>query len=176
MTLILKSAYARHRGVTPAAVTTAIKSGPIADAIVTQNGRQLIDMEKADSLWSRNTLQQPPPAAAGPATISPTARELQQLIDSLPEDDIPDLNQSRARREHYQAERARLDALQGRGELVPAADVRREAFALARQVRDALMGIPDRLAPQLAAAQDSRVCHHLLSEEIRVALRGLADG
>lgn len=176
MTLILKSAYAKHRGVTPAAVTTAIKSGRIASAVVTQNGKQLVDLEKADELWQRNTLQQPPAAKPGPAPERPTARQLRDLIESLPEDDIPDLNQSRARREHYQAEKARLEALQGRGELVPAADVKAQAFALARQVRDALMGIPDRLAPQLAATQDARVCHHLLGEEIRVALRGLADG
>jgi hypothetical protein len=38
------------------------------------------------------------------------------------------------------------------------------------------MGIPDRLAPMLAATQDARQVHHLLSEEIRVALRVLADG
>ncbi len=176
MTLILKSAYAKHRGVTPAAVTTAIKSGRIAGAVVTQNGKQLIDLEKADALWTRNTLQQPPPTTAGPAPAPPTVRQLRDLIQSLPEDEIPDLNESRARREHYQAEKARLEALQGRGELVPAADVRKEAFNLARAVRDKLMGIADRLAPQLAATQDARVCHHLLSEEIRVALRGLADG
>ena len=176
MTLILKSAYAKHRGVTPAAVTTAIKSGRIADAVVTQNGKQLIDLEKAEALWGRNTLQQPPSTTAGPAPAPPTARQLRDLIQSLPEDEIPDLNESRARREHYQAEKARLEALQGRGELVPAAEVRKEAFGLARAIRDKLMGIADRLAPQLAATQDSRICHHLLSEEIRVALRGLADG
>lgn len=176
MTLVLKSAYAKHRGVTPAAVTTAIKSGRIADAVVTQNGKQLIDLEKADALWSRNTLQQPPPTTVGPAPAAPTARQLRQFIESLPEDQIPDLNESRARREHYQAEKAKQEALQGRAELVPAIDVRKEAFALARAVRDKLMGIADRLAPQLAATQDARVCHHLLSEEIRVALRGLADG
>ena len=79
-------------------------------------------------------------------------------------------------RETQSKEWAKLEALQGRGELVPAGEVKREAFALARGVRDALLGIADRLAPQLAATQDARVCHHLLSEEIRVALRGLTDG
>lgn len=59
---------------------------------------------------------------------------------------------------------------------MPVAEVKTEAFALARAVRDALMGIPDRLAPMLAATQDARQVHHLLSEELRVALRSLADG
>ena len=161
-------------------------------ALVTENGKQLIDLERGLALWDERTLRnnnakvgsagdsQPtrvaPPTTAGPAPAPPTVRQLRDLIQSLPEDEIPDLNESRARREHYQAEKARLEALQGRGELVPAADVRKEAFGLARAIRDKLMGIADRLAPQLAATQDSRICHHLLSEEIRVALRGLADG
>ena len=175
MTLILKSAYAKHRGVTPAAVTTAIKSGRIAGAVVTQNGKQLIDLDKADALWTRNTLQQPPPTTAGPAPAPPTVRQLRDLIQSLPEDEIPDLNESRARREHYLAEKARLDALQGRKELLPADQVKAEALALARALRDGLMRVADRMAPTLAATADARQVHHLLTEEIRVALRSLGD-
>jgi hypothetical protein len=32
------------------------------------------------------------------------------------------------------------------------------------------------MAPQLAATADVRECHQLLTDEIRVALRGLSDG
>jgi hypothetical protein len=38
------------------------------------------------------------------------------------------------------------------------------------------MGIPDRVAPLLAAAQDSREVHRMLTDELRTALRVLADG
>jgi hypothetical protein len=182
MALVRKAEFARMRGVSPAAVTHAIKSGRIAAAVVTRDGRELLDFEQAAELWERNTLQQPPRTAAGPA--APSAGPVRQVRDDdladfirgLPEDQIPQLNESRARREHYQAEKARLEALQGRGELVPAADVRAEAFACARGVRDALLGLADRLAPMLAATTDARECHRLLTEEHRVALRGLADG
>lgn len=178
MTLVGKSDYARSRGCSPAAVTAAIKSGRIRGAVVTQNGRELLDFDKANELWERNTQQQPPPtrpAAAAPAK-PPTDRELQAFIQGLPEDQIPDLNDSRARREHYLAEKARLEALRGRDELVPADQVKAEAFACARAVRDALLGLADRLAPMVAATTDARECHRLLTEEHRVALRGLADG
>lgn len=185
MTLVRKSDYAKSRGVTPAAVTTAIKTGRIRAAVVTKNGKELIDFDKANELWDRNTLKQPPtvqqqarakPAASVAAIPTPTDQQLQALIQGLPEDQIPELNESRARREHYLAEKARLEAMRGREELVPASDVKAEAFALARSVRDGMLRVPDRLAPLLAATTDARETHRLLTEEIRVALRGLADG
>jgi len=114
--------------------------------------------------------------SAEPPSHRPRPAELKQLIDALPEDQIPDLNESRARHEHYKAEKARLEALQGRGELVPAEEVKAAAFKMARGVRDSIMAIPDRLAAQLAGTTDARQCHTLLTEELRVALRSLADG
>jgi len=177
MPLVTKSEYARSRGCSPAAVTGAIKTGRIKAAVVTKDGREFLDFDKANELWERNTQQQPPPTrAASTAPKPPTDRELQAFIQGLPEDQIPDLNDSRARREHYLAEKARLEALRGRDELVPSDQVKAEAFACARAVRDALLGLADRLAPMLAATTDARECHRLLTEEHRVALRGLSDG
>lgn len=187
MPLVRKTDYARSRGVTPAAVTQAIKCGRIRAAVVTQHGKELIDFDKANELWEKNTLQGPPqirrgrnsaplPSVSAQALAATTDQQLQALIQGLPEDQIPDLNDSRARREHYLAEKARLEALRGREELVPAADVKAEAFALARSVRDGMLRVADRLAPMLAATTDARETHRLLTEEIRVALRGLADG
>jgi DNA-binding transcriptional MocR family regulator len=174
MPLIRKSQFAKIKGVSAAAVSQAISSGRIRAAVVTQNGKEFLDHDLALELWERNTLQQPPPTK--PPKEPPTDKQLREFIDGLPEDQIPDLNESRARREHYQAEKAKLEALQGRGELVPAEEVKREAFAMGRQIRDAMQGIPDRVASLLAASSDVREVHRMLTEEIRVALRGLADG
>ena len=190
--LVRPAEFALIKGVTRQTVATAMKSR-IADAVVERNGVRLLDRARALELWDRNTVRNnnarlgsaaAPGVAVTPAASlasassppAPTAEQLRALIEGLPEDAIPDLNESRARREHYQAEKARLDALQGRGELVPAADVERQAFELARAVRDGLMVIPDRVASLLAATSEPRQVHHLLTEEIRVALRGLSDG
>ncbi len=158
-------------------MTHAIKTGRIDDALVIRNGKELVDLDKANELWERNTLQQPPPTnrEQRPIATRPTDQELRSFIQGLPEDQIPDLNDSRARREHYLAEKARLDALQGRKELLPADQVKAEAFNLARGLRDGLMRVADRVAPTLAATADARQVHHLLTEEIRVALRSLGD-
>jgi hypothetical protein len=180
--LLTKSEYARARGCSPAAVTTAIKDGRIRGAIVTRNGKELLDLDKANELWARNTQQQPPPrakpapVAPRPAAASPTDQELQAFIQGLPEDQIPDLNDSRARREHYLAEKARLDALRGRDELGPIADMQREAFALGKAVREGMLGIIPRISADLAAARDQFEVERLLEAEVLTALRVLTDG
>ncbi len=160
-----------------------------------RNGRRMLDREKALELWDRNTTRNgsekvseeakqrdrrplepgadlPPPAQVPTAT----GEQLKTLIMGLPEDQIPGLDVSRERKEHYNAEIARLQALKEREELVPTADVKRMASTLGRQIRDNILSIPNRVAPLLAAAQDSGEVHRLLSEELRTALRVLADG
>jgi hypothetical protein len=194
-TLIRPAEFARLKGLTRQSVLEAMRVR-IAAAIVERDGKRLLNRDLALDLWDRNTQRNnnavvgtavpversapatPRPAAppASPPSGAVTDEQLRAFIQGLPEDAIPDLNESRARREHYSAEKARLEALQGRGELIPAADVKKEAFALARAIRDALMTIPDRLAPELAACTDARQVHQLLSDEIRVALRGLSNG
>ena len=160
-----------------------------------RNGRRMLDREKALELWDRNTTRNgsekvseeakqrdrrplelsadPPPPAQVPTA---TGEQLKTLIMGLPEDQIPGLDVSRERKEHYNAEIARLQALKEREELVPTADVKRMASTLGRQIRDNILSIPNRVAPLLAAAQDSGEVHRLLSEELRTALRVLADG
>ena len=94
---------------------------------------------------------------------------------AAPDDDIPDRYDSEARKTHYQAELAKLQTLKERGELVPAAEVKARWFEHGRAIRDNLLGIPDRVAPQLAAITDTRAAHQLLTAEITAALRTLAN-
>lgn len=186
MPLLDQAQYARHRGCSEAAVNGARKNR-IAAAVVIRDGKVLIDRDRADDLWRKNSRRrrgddQPVEVVKdAPAKVPeeklPSDKELKEFILGLPEDEIPDdLNTIIKRKEHYNAEKARVLALKERGEVLPADQVRNEAFALAQAVRDAFLTLPDRLAPQLAATMDARVCHQLLTAEIGVALRGLADG
>jgi hypothetical protein len=97
-------------------------------------------------------------------------------VSGLPDDAIPGLDVSRERREHYQAELAKLEVDVKRKDLVPADMVRREAFALARSVRDALFNIADRLSAQLAAENDPAAVHLVITAEVEQALERLCDG
>ena len=89
--------------------------------------------------------------------------------------DIPSFNDSRAKSEYFRAEMARLDLEEKEEKLCDAEKVKREAFSMARSVRDAVNSIPDRVANQFAAETDSVVIHQALSEELRKALERLTD-
>lgn len=177
--------FAKLKNVSASAVTQASKSR-IKGAILEHDGRRMLDRDLALKLWDQNTKRNGSERVSGEAKerdqrtpvpdVAPSTEQLKTLIMGLPEDQIPGLDVSRERKEHYNAEIARLAALKEREELVPTADVKRQAFALGRQIRDNVMGIPDRVAPLLAAAKDSREVHRLLTDELRTALRVLADG
>lgn len=96
--------------------------------------------------------------------------------DPSDDDTTPALLTSRAKREHCLARLAQLELDERRGELLRADDVEREAFAIARRVREAMTNIPDRIAAEVAALSDAAAVHQLLSREIRAALVELADG
>ena len=91
------------------------------------------------------------------------------------EQEIPSFNESRAKSEHFRAELARIDLELKEEKLCEVDKVQRQAFSMARSVRDALNSIPDRVANQFAAETDSVVIHKVLSDELRKALERLTD-
>ena len=78
---------------------------------------------------------------------------------------------TKERRERAEADLAELELKERRAELVKKTDVERETFAVQRALRDRLTGIPDRIAPVLAAETDVAKCHEIVASEIRAALR-----
>lgn len=176
--LITFAEMATIKGCTKAAVTHASKSR-IAAAVVEKDGKRWLDRDLALELWTKNTLKNnnAKVSEADPVVAAPRdAKELRRHVDRLPDDAIPDLNESRARREHYQAELAKLQVTQQRGELIPVDEVKKEAYALGRSVREGLANLADRLSHQLAGETDPARIHQVLTEEHRSALVELADG
>jgi len=147
--------------------------------VVEKDGKRWLDRDLALELWRKNTLKNNNAKVDEPDAVpSPPrdARELRQRVAGLPDDLIPELNESRARREHYQAELAKLEVDLKRRDLVPAVEVKKEAFALGRSVREALANLADRLSHQLAGETDPARIHAVLTDEHRAALVELADG
>jgi len=174
--LVTFSEFAAIKGCTKAAVTHATKSR-IAAAVVEKDGKRWLDRDMALELWRKNTLKNNAAKVDEPDSVKPRdARELRQQVAGLPDDEIPELNESRARREHYQAELAKLEVDLKRKELVPAVDVQKEAFALGRSVREALANLADRLSYQLAGETDPVRIHAVLTDEHRAALVELSNG
>lgn len=151
-----------------------------------KGGAQLLELapEGLPSLrdWVRGVLQEgidsptrtlaPAPGTVAPAEV---AAGLALLVAGLPEDQIPPLNTSRERREHYSAELNRLAALEKRGRLIDREEMTRAAFRAYRDARDALLGIPTRLAPELVGCMEVHEIHARMDEEIRRVLTALAD-
>ena len=173
--LVTFSEFAAIKGCAKGSVTAATKSR-IAEAVVEKDGKRWLDRDLAMELWDRNTkaTHNAKVRVADPIEVQ-SPRELRQRIDALPDDAIPELNESRARREHYQAELAKLQVALQRKELVPADEVKKEAFQIGRSIREALSNLADRLSHQLAGETDPAVIHQLLSDEHRDALLSLAD-
>jgi hypothetical protein len=192
--LVKPAELALIKGVSKATVSEAMKVR-IKDAIVEVGGRRMLDRDQALELWDQNTRRNnnakigeagrardrrpsrpdPPSPATSPPPAT-TAAAVAAKVMSLPDDSIPGLNESMERKEHYNAELAKVKALQARQEVVPLDVVKREAFALAKAVREALINIPDRVANQLAGESDPAAVHQLLSDELISALGQLANG
>lgn len=174
MTGLTIRGYARHRGVSHTAVRKALASGRIK-----RETDGSIDPSRADEQWAVSTnLSKPRNSVIGePKPQSPTAAYAATRHDenaSAPQEGPARLASSyaasRAARESYLARLARLDFEQRSGKLVDADEVRAQLFGLGRRLRDALMGVPDRLAPLLAGESNPPEVHRILSEELSVAL------
>lgn len=176
--LVTFSEFAAIKGCAKATVTAASKAR-IAAAVVEKDGKRWLDRDLAIELWDKNTkaTHNSKVRRADPIEVElpRDAAELKRRVEGLPDDAIPDLNESRARREHYQAELAKLQVTQQRGELVPADEVKKEAFKMGRSVREALANLADRLSHQLAGEIDPVRIHQVLTQEHRAALVELCD-
>jgi hypothetical protein len=193
--LVLPSEFALIKGVSKGTVSDAMKSR-IAGAIVLKNGRRMLDRDLALDLWDRNTkpnnnakigaaglernrrpAEQPrEPAPAAPAAPATTAAAVAAAVMALRDDAIPGRDVSEERKIHYQAELAKVQALQARQEVGSIDAMKREAFALAKTVREGVLGIIPRVSADLAALTDPFEIERRLEEEVTTALRSLADG
>ena len=160
MNIISKAEYARHRGVSRAAVSIAIREG----RITLIDGK--IDPVAADAQWNANTRNpKVPPLASSPA--NPVADT------SIPQS-LYDLQLARAKREYHEANLAEMRERQRAGELVELRDVQLAYTTLAAQFRSALERIPDKLATRLAAETSADAIHALLSAELDQCLVDMA--
>ena len=163
--LISLAELAMLKNVSRAAVTKKIKSGNLQGAVVNHNGRKLVNKEEAIRLWDR----------ADTRVVTTVKKELKQKIDNLSANQIPDFAESKAKREFYLAELAKLDVEEKKKQLVSVDEIKKSSFAKARSIREALTNLADRLSHQLAGEDDATVIHNLLSTEHREELENLAQ-
>ena len=148
MALMTKAQYAKHRGVTPQAISKLVKNDRV---LVTEDG--LIDSDISDVLLAEFSDQD--------STTSQLANKLSG-IDSYA--------RQRTILTQYKAELAKIELDKAKGMVVDADQVRRAAFDTARRVRDTILNLPDRIAPLVATADGVHAIRTLLDTELRKAL------
>ena len=163
--LISMAELAKLKNVSRMAVSKKVKSGKLDSAVVNHNGRKLINKEEAFRLWDIQAL---------PSKDTTVRKQLKQKINAKTDDEIPAYGESKAKREYFLAELAKLDVEEKKEQLVSVDEIKKSSFARARAMREALTNLADRLSHQLAGEDDATVIHNLLSIEHREALENLA--
>lgn len=167
MPTVTPTAYAKHRKVSPQAVFDAIEKGRLQSSVTKQpSGRMLVDVEAADAEWAANT-------DSGTGSLAHAKNKAKDDQPEVKTEGGLTYAEARAQHERFKSRLAQLELEQREGKLVEADAVQREAFKAARQVRDALLNLPDRVAGVLAAETNQFKVHQLLTKEIRRALEDL---
>ena len=165
MTGVSIRAYARMRGCSESAVRKAIASKrikPEADGS--------IDAERADREWAKNTL------AGGTPSRARTERTASVSAPLMPQaagvsDPVGQYLRSRAVNETFKAKISQLEYEERSRKLIPAARASEYAAMFSAIVKDALLSMPDRLAPMLAAVDDEKAIHRMLMAEVTAVLK-----
>jgi len=171
--LISQADYAKHRGVSEAAVSKAIKAGRISLI----DGK--IDPVAADAQWARNSRVR---AGSGRGMLGPSAQQLGIAADQL--GDGPDVGasapgsdnywDSRSRREAAEAELAEIELAEKNGQVIRIKAVESAWSQSLAATREHLLQVRARLAPLLANESDPFKIEQLLDEEHSQALQHLA--
>ena len=181
--------YADHIGVSKMRVSQYIKEGRITAVRVGRSYEidpAIADEQLKGSINQRSKQIKSAPgvkvATESPPPVPPPEQSLIKpppRTAAVPQNLIkggPTMAEAQRAREVYRAERERLALLREKEELLPVEAVKKAAFDLGRALRDRMMGIPDRISGQLAVTSDANEVFRVLDEEIRLALRCLANG
>lgn len=172
--LVTFAEFAKIKGVSGPAVSQAVKSGRLSASIVHDGKRRFLEKGLAIQEWDTKTRRHPN-AKIGTKQQREADAKVAEIKDDTPEEDIPRLDVSRAKREHFQARLAEIQVLEAEKKLIPAETVRKEAFALGRAVRESLRNLADRLASQIATETDKQIIHQMLVDEHHLALEQLVE-
>ncbi len=150
--------YAKHRGVSHAAVQRAIDAERIS-VIVLPDGTKKINPETADVEWVNNTDESQKPHTTHARSGAP---------------EMYTYAEARAVRANYEAKLLKLKYEKETAKLVDSEEMKSKIFQAVRTTRDAIMNIPDRISGILAAEGDQYQIHNILARELRQALEELS--
>lgn len=183
--LLSTRAFGEALGVSKQAVLKAIKTGRLSASLSKDEhtGFRRIDLVAGKNEWEAWTtpyMRAKRKAAGRPSNaekVTPSLFDSESDRTNERERKVEQLTHARASAERValDAELKRIELDQLRGNIVDKREVQREAFRLARALRDRLQAIPDRIAATLAALDKPAQVHETLSSEIANALQSLIE-
>ena len=160
---------AKLKGVSRSAVSQRRQTGILKESIVKVNGREMLNKDLAMELWDKNSVPAPTPITAQ------TKKELKKQVDGMAADEIPDFNISRAKKEFYTAELARIQVEQQKKELISAKEVEKKSFEMAVGIREAFLTLPDRVSNLFASETDPTAIDSVMRQEIHSCLERFVE-
>jgi len=166
-----QSGLATLLGVTQQRISKAIQSGVLKKSVKRvkhgKTNRYIINKELALTEWAANidpSKQRDPQKAAQTTemntSVGPGLSSYQKV---------------KTMNEFYKSQLTKLEYDIKIGKFIPADIVKIQSFKLARRVRDAILGVPDRISPELAACSSIRKTNTILRDALSTALTELQD-
>jgi hypothetical protein len=149
-------AFAKVLGVSHPAVRKAVAAGRLSTLVVGKNGRGqpvILNVEAARLEWEANASKPTKPGKGGAASLASVQRDIGL----------------------ERKEKLRFENDLRRGRYVLLEDAKKEAFEAERIIREGVLNLATRLAPELAAETDPHHVFVLLDRELRAALGRIAD-
>lgn len=169
--------YAKHRGIAERSVRRYLADKLIPASAQIRKGRLLfLDQAKADKAIEKHgtTRREILGEVSLPVKGKTPPVPVQQATTQQAGTAGLTFHEARTLKERYLAALRKIELDEKTGRLVEVEQVKLAAFNKARQARDTLLNIPDRIAPILAAERDQMKVAELLTRELRDALEGLS--
>ena len=157
---------AKLKGVSRSAVSQKKRAGILNGAIVNVNGKDLLNKDDALRLWETNMV----PHHSKLTKV--TEKENGGVLVGKVEEEIPDFNTSRSKREAMMARLAEIDVEEREKVLVPSADVEASWVQLVTIAKTKVLGIPTRAKQRIPDLDKNAMS--LLDEIVKETLEDLA--
>ena len=158
---------AKLKGVSRSAVSQKKRAGILNGAIVNVNGKDLLNKDDALRLWETNMV--PHHSKLTKVTEKENGGV---LVGKVEQEEIPDFNTSRSKREAMRARVAEIDVEEREKVLVPSADVEASWVQLVTIAKTKVLGIPTRAKQRIPDLDKNAMS--LLDEIVRETLEDLS--
>jgi len=157
---------AKLKGVSRSAVSQKKRAGILNGAIVNVNGKDLLNKDDALRLWETNMV----PHESQLTKVSEIPRPTQ--VGKVEQEEIPDFNTSRSKREAMMARLAEIDVEEREKVLVPSAEVEASWIQLVTIAKTKVLGIPTKAKQRIPDLDKNAMS--LLDEIVKETLEDLA--